>query len=446
MKISTKSTLSFRGRVLQSGYWTLAGYGTNQFMRLVGNLILTRLLFPTAFGLMAIIQIVIQGVSMLADMGLGSSIIQHKRGNEDVFLNTTWTVQVVQGFLIWVVICVLAYPMSRIYNEPLLALMLPIVGLSSVIANLNSTKLLTAQRNLEAARLAQIEVGTYLFGLVFTIYLAWLQRSVWALVWGGLISASLKMIASHKLLHGIKNRFTWDRDVVAHLVRFGRWIMISSVLTFLWAEGGKLLISAVLDMRQLALFTLANTLSLVLWQAMQQLAGRVFFPAYAEVHRTNPGNLMAVLYKVRLAMILPSWGLAVIFVFFGVDIMGVLYDKRYTGSGVMLELLAAGSLASCVWGSYSGTLLATAKVATMTLLTSAQIICQLAGMLIGYYIWGGIGLVVGMAIANWAIYPMHAFVMHKNGLWQPKLDLLCIAASVLVVMAAWPELTQIIRL
>lgn len=443
MPMSSKSILTLRQRVLKSGSWTLAGYGVNQALRLGGNLILTRLLFPEAFGMMAIIQAVMYGVHMLTDVGIGPSIVQKYRGNDPAFLNTAWTVQIVRGFLAWVGLCALALPMAKFYGEPLLAGLLPVVGLGAIISGFNSTKLHTAQRNLEAARVTQIEVGTYALGLLCTVYLAWLMQSVWALVWGGVIAACLKMIASHVALHGIKNQFAWDRDALGHLRGFGRWILLSSALTFLSVEGARLLIGAMLDMRQLALFTLASTMSLMFWQAMQQVAVRVFFPAYSEVHRSNPKNLITILYKVRLTLILPSWGLAVLFIFFGSHLMETLYDERYHGSGVMLEQLAAGTLVACVWGSYSGVLLAMGKVAAMTLLMAIQIACQFGAIYIGYHYWGGTGIVMGVAAANWIMYPVNAFVMYRNGLWQPKLDLVFLAASVLIVVLVWPGLVRI---
>lgn len=441
--MSLKSTLTFRQRVKQSGYWTLVGYGVNQALRLGGNLILTRLLFPEAFGMMAIIQAVIYGVHMLTDVGIAPVIIQKDSGNDPALLNTAWTVQIVRGFLAWVGLCALALPMAKFYGEPLLASLLPVIGLTAVIGGFNSTKLYTAQRNLEAARLTQIEIGTYAFGLLCTVFLAWLLQSVWALVWGGVISSCLKMVASHVALHGIKNRFAWDRDALDHLKGFGRWVLLSSALTFLSVEGARLLIGAMLDMRQLALFTLASTMSLMFWQAMQLVAGRVFFPAYSEVHRANPKNLITVLYKARLALVLPSWGLAVLFVFFGSHLMGTLYDERYRGSGEMLEQLAAGSLVACVWGSYSGVLLAMGKVAVMTSLTAIQVACQLGAIFIGYHYWGGTGIVMSVAAANWIMYPVNAFMMFRSGIWQPKLDLIFLAASVLIVVLAWPGLVRV---
>jgi O-antigen/teichoic acid export membrane protein len=121
--------------------------------------------------------------------------------------------------------------------------------------------------------------------------------------------------------------------------------------------------------------------------------------------------------------------------------MSVLYDERYHGSGLMLELLAAGSLVGCLWGSYTGVLLATGKVATQALLTVTQIILQFGGMFLGYHYGKGTGIVIGLAAANWIMYPVYALVMHRNGLWQARLDVIFLAASVLMVVLAWPHLT-----
>lgn len=434
--MSSIKSRSLKQRVLHAGFWTLTGYGINQALRLAGNLVLTRLLFPEAFGLMAIVQIVIHGVTMLTDMGIGPSIVQKARGNDPDFLNTAWTIQIIRGILAWGVLCAMALPIARFYGEPLLASMLPVVGLTAIIRGFNSTNLHTAQRNLEAARITQIEIGIYALGLLSTVYLAWLQQSVWALVWGNLIGACLKLITSHVLLHGIRNKFAWDRDAVDHLVGFGRWILLSSALTFLSTEGSRLLIGALLDMRLLALFTLAITMDQLFWKAMLDITNRALFPAYSEAHRANPGNLAAKLHKARLTLILPGWSVAVLFVFFGAPFMQILYDARYHDSGPMLEILAAGSLVACVWGSYAGVLLAIGKVATHTLLTAIHIVLQFGGMIIGYHYGEVMGLVIGLAAASWLMYPVSAFAMYRNGLWQARLDMTFIFASVLILAMA----------
>ncbi len=434
------NTRSLRQRVFHSSSWTLIGYGVNQALRLAGNLILTRLLFPEAFGMMAIFMAVNFGVHMLSDVGVGPTIVQKENGNDPVFLNTVWTVQIVRGVLAWLALCAFAWPASKLYNEPLLALLLPIAGLIAIIGGFTPTKFYTAQRNLEAYKITMIDVGSYAFGLLCTIILAWSMKSVWALVWGSVINTCLQLVASHLFLHGIKNRFAWDHSSLKHIRGFGRWILLGSVLTFLSGEGVRLLIGAMLDMRQLALFTLAGTMSLMFWQAIQQLAGRVFFPAYSEVYRNNPEKLPQVLFKARLVVILPTWGLAVFFIFFGSALMGLLYDQRYHESGLMLQQLAAGTLISCIWGSYAGVLLAMGKAAATTVLTAIQVACQIGLMAMAYYLGKGSDLVIVIAAANWLVYPFYAYVLSRYGLWQRKLDLILLAASVLIVLLAWSRL------
>ena len=66
----TSLTSAFRGnrlvaRVLRSSSWLVLGYGGSQALRLASNLILARLLFPEAFGLMALVNVVTMGLMAL---------------------------------------------------------------------------------------------------------------------------------------------------------------------------------------------------------------------------------------------------------------------------------------------------------------------------------------------------------------------------------------------
>ncbi len=61
-------------RVLRSASWLMIGYGGSQALRLASNLILTRILFPEAFGLMALVTVVTVGLSLFSDVGIGGMI------------------------------------------------------------------------------------------------------------------------------------------------------------------------------------------------------------------------------------------------------------------------------------------------------------------------------------------------------------------------------------
>lgn len=429
---------SLRERVIQSGSWVMAGHLATLALRLGGNLVLTRLLFPEAFGLMAIVQAVILGVTMISDIGTTQAIVQQAQGNTPRFLATAWTLQILRGFLMWVAVALAAPVLADFYGEAALARLLPVAALAAVISGFNSTKLVMASRNLEAARATLIEVGSYGLGLLVMVGLAWQFQSVWALVWGNLVAALAKMAATHLWLPGLGDRLGWDREAAGKLLRFGQWIFLSSAVTFLAGEGNKLLIGAWLDMRQLSFFTLASTMSLLVPQALTQLSARVLFPAYAEVHRSRPEQMRQILARPRLALAGASWLTAALFVFFGDAWMALLYDQRYHDAGPMLQILAISTLAGGLCASYSGVLLAKGMAAANTALLVLQIAVQLAGMALGHHLLGAPGVVLGLAASGWLTYPAYAWVFHRLGLWFPRYDLPLLAASAAVVLAAWP--------
>jgi hypothetical protein len=62
--------ISLRQRVLKAGAWTLAGFGASQVIRFGSNLLMTRLLVPEMFGVMAVANVVMVGLSLFSDIGL----------------------------------------------------------------------------------------------------------------------------------------------------------------------------------------------------------------------------------------------------------------------------------------------------------------------------------------------------------------------------------------
>src|SRR5690606_21477674 len=84
-----------RRRLGRASVWSVATYGGVQALRFVGNVVLWRLLFEEAFGIMALVNALLMALQMFSDIGIGPSIVQNQRGAEASFLNTAWTLQVV---------------------------------------------------------------------------------------------------------------------------------------------------------------------------------------------------------------------------------------------------------------------------------------------------------------------------------------------------------------
>jgi O-antigen/teichoic acid export membrane protein len=330
---------SLRASVITGSAWTLGGYGTGQLIRLARSLILTRLLFPEAFGVMAVVWAIMYGLEMLSDAGLGPAIVRHERGDSPEFLNTAWTIQVVRGGVLWTAACAIAWPLAAFYGQPDLVLLVPAVGLTAIIGGFASTAVHTCRRKMQFQRLTMVEVGTELVGLLATTLMALAEPSVWALIGGVLVSRTFATVASHTYLPGIRNSFHWDRSAVTELVSFGKWIYLSSAFHFLSIQGDRLLLAYYLDMRQLGIYSIAIMLADAVHALIMKITRGVLLPAYAKVASGERARLLDVSSKARLGldiiMVLPIGVLAVA----AKAIVAVLYDARYQDAGWIFQLL-----------------------------------------------------------------------------------------------------------
>jgi O-antigen/teichoic acid export membrane protein len=62
--------LSLKQRVLNAGLWSVAGFALSLVIRQGGNLLMTRLLTPEMFGVMAMASTAMVGLAMFSDVGL----------------------------------------------------------------------------------------------------------------------------------------------------------------------------------------------------------------------------------------------------------------------------------------------------------------------------------------------------------------------------------------
>lgn len=387
---------------------------------------------------MTIVQAVLTGVELFSDVGIAPSIIQSHRGDDIKFLNTAWTVQVLRGIFIWLIACVMAFPMAGFYKEPQLLMLIPTVGLNSIIGGLNSTKLLTANRKLMMGRWTIVEVGSYVIGLVSMVVLALLYRSVWSLVIGGLIGTSAKLVFSHVALQGERNWFYWDKSAFEEIHRFGRWIFVSTASTFLASYGDRLLLGKLVSLSILGVYNIALMFAQLPIEILRQLSGKAMFASYAEIVRERPERLYPVLRKSRMVLLALGWVMALFFIILGEPMVNLLYKGEYTQAGWMLRILALGSLGTVLGTSYDGVLLAQGRSFEMTLLQLTQIALKLTGVLVGASINGIQGVVIGMAIAAWALYPFEVICFRRIHLWQPEVDLPTFGfAAAIVATAIW---------
>jgi O-antigen/teichoic acid export membrane protein len=426
------ATPPWRRVALTGAAWTGVGYAVRTVLRFGNNLIITRLLFPELLGVMLLVNTFILGLSLFSDIGIFPAIVQSKRGDSARFLNTAFTIQVLRGLLLGLLACLIAWPVSRFYEQPLLLYALPAAGLSAVFQGFNSTRKAIANRNLLLDRLTLIEVGAYVTGLVVMITWALISPTIWALVAGGVVTAFVEMVLTHVALPGNRDRFSWDAESARELYRFGRWILFSTALTFLAIQSDRLVIGKLVDARFLGIYGIALMLARMADDAIRQLGYRVLFPTYSRLQHSAPERLYAILRKTRLMLISLSWVAALFFLAAGNHLVGLLYDERYVAAGWMLQILALGTLVGVLSVTYDNVLIARGNTFAVAALNAIYLVILVSAILTGHHYLGEPGVVAGVAAASWLIYPVKALWLHQLKLWQPEVDLPVIGLATLL--------------
>ena len=96
--------MNLRTRLLRAGAWTTGAYSIESATRLLSNLILTRLLFPEAFGLVAASTSLLVGLNLISDFGIRAVVIQSSNGESEGFLHSAWVFQISRGIILWLVL------------------------------------------------------------------------------------------------------------------------------------------------------------------------------------------------------------------------------------------------------------------------------------------------------------------------------------------------------
>ncbi len=406
--------------------WTLMGFGAQQVLRLGSNLILTRLLFPEAFGLMALAQVFLQGLNMLSDIGVGPSIVQNKRGDDPDFLATAWTMQVIRGFALFLGMCALAYPASLIYDEPLLFPILLLIGTTAVVTGFQSIGIATASRKMALGRLTMIDLISQICGIATMVVWAWLHPTVWALVGGGVVGSIVRVTLGHVFLGSHGNKFHFERSAAHEIFHFGKWIFLATAMTYFGGQGLRLLQGMLVSTEVLGFIAIASVFAYSVQQMINKIGAAVLFPIFSETSRSRPEQLVHKLKEARRRLFFLTFPVFAFLIVFGKQVIGLLYDARYHESGLYLVILATSVAVSSLRVPFGMTLLSVGDSKGHSINMSVMAASRIVVMLAGYRMGGVVGLLIADIFAQFIVYPFEAWRLNRHGLWSPIFDVVCV--------------------
>ena len=431
---------ALKSRMFKAAGWLIGSNVTGQLLRLISNLILTRLLQPEAFGLVAAVNTLYFGLVMFSDLGVWQSVIRSEHSEDPRFLGTAWSVQLLRGTLLFFIVLAIAlvlhlgagfgwFESGTVYADPRLPPMMVVFGLSALLQGFESMNLASAQRELLGLKLARLEILSQLSAMLVTITLAWLTRSVWSLLIGSVVSSAVRTLMSHFALPGKLARPAWDSAFASEIVGFGKWIFLSSIIGFLAANGEKLILGGSLSVASFGIFSIASMLMVAFVGVYSSLNGHVVFSSLSLALKSgNKSEELRVYARVQTLVDLFLGTSAGLIIMAGQWAVWLLYDQRYHAAGWMLQCLGLSVIA--IRHQVTEQLMfARGKPSWVSANNALRAVALVIVIPLGQRAWGEFGAILAVAVCQFASWPLSLEFKRREGLltwaterwWLPAL-------------------------
>lgn len=447
MHVNAPQGRSLTARLLRSSGWVSSGFILSQGLRLGSNLILTRILYPEAFGLMALISVFLVGLMMLSDIGVTPSIQQSPRGDEPEFLDTAWTIQVIRGCVLWALSGLLGVFGAWFYAEPRLMTMLPVAGLALLISGFTPTRVETASRHLLLGRVTALDLLSQVLSLIVLLGLAWWLQSVWSLVIGSVTGALIRLVLLDAGLPGARNRFRMDRSVAGELVRFGKWIFLSTLCGFVLVQGDKAIFGKYLSMEMLGIYNIGYFLAGFPLALAARLTSQLMLPLHRECPPGASAANFARVRKIRFGLTFAVLAMQFTLGLAGVWLIDLLYDDRFAVAGAVVVAVACMNVPHLIGMTYEFAALGRGDSRGVFYLLLVKATLQTLCFVLGMEAWGLTGALAGIWVSQVLVHPLVIRLARRHGAWDPWHDLFFAALSAVLTIALlwlhWPALTEL---
>jgi lipopolysaccharide exporter len=413
---------TLKGFLLRNTSVVLISNVGSLFLRLVSTLVLTRLLDASAFGIVGVMTSVAQIITLISNVGMFAFVVRSGHIEEKQFLDEVWTFKLVRGFAQTAIIAALAIPLSHILGKPDLAAPIAVGGLLLLGDAASSMAFATAAHQGRIQRLAVMDLIPLAFQIIVSILLAVWLRSVWAILIALLASAALKAILSYTLFPNAARHWQWSRDRARDIWAFGKSITGSSLIQLALSQVDKLIFARLFTLPQFGLYMLSVSLAEMPGAFTGNYTSRILFPIFSRARHLEPQDVKATYYdagrNLRLLYMFAAGG----FIATANLIIMLLYDPRYAGAAVYLQVLAIGALFKLPTAVAGEFLIALGETGHYLRSNLARIVTLLFAGVAGYITYGPLGLVMALVAAEgaallycwWALRVVNVFEFQKE--------------------------------
>lgn len=324
-------------KVISSLSWLAVTRFAAQLITWIITIVVIHLLTPEDYGVMAMAMIEISFFSLLNEMGMGSVLVQQQNLDRK-------TVEHVFGLLLVINIALylllfLGAPwFAKFFEELRLIKIIRVLALQFLLGSFSVVPTSILSRNMDFRRKSLVDFSSMITGSFFTLIFALLGQSVWSLVFGQLISVTIRTIGMNLAIqYWCKPRFSLSG--IRNIWNFGGLITLNRVLWFLYSQADTFIIGKLLGKELLGFYSVARDLASLPMDKVMGILNEVGFSAFSRIQHDHS------LVNAHLCKAARILSLFIFPIFFGIssmapEIVQVLLGEKWKQCILPMQILS----------------------------------------------------------------------------------------------------------
>jgi len=247
----------------------------------VANVILSRELVASDYGIVNFAMIMVNLMRLLSDVGINNAAVQRKELNDEA-LGTAFTLKLLIGTVIYLVLYGFSGFAIHFFDDPNVVNVIRLLALTIIINTFAFIPCTKLSRELRLKEIVIAETANTLASSIIAVAMAVNGFKFWSIVAGFIISNAVFVVIVNCYQPG-RIAFAMNRDIAADLVKYGSNVLLAGLVSFAVYNFDNLVVGSVGGSAQLGYYGLAFNWGSMVCSIMSAVVLSVLFPTFSRM-------------------------------------------------------------------------------------------------------------------------------------------------------------------
>lgn len=365
--------------------------------------ILARLLTPQDFGLFGIAALTLAFLEQFTQPGINLALIQQDEPI-DKYVNTAWVVSIVRGLTISAVMFASAVSITRFFHQEDALPLLLLAATIPVVRGFINPAIVTFAKELRFTK--EFALGSLVLAADATISVAaaFAFHSAIAFIYGMLVGAVVEVLLSFIMIK-IRPAFHFVLADAKKLINFGKWITLSSILTYLTEQFDDIIVGRFLGATSLGIYQIAYKVGVLPSNELSQTVSKVTFPIYTQISK-DATRLKNAMLRTTGALAIVSLPFVILVMLFPKELIRLFLGSQWLAAAIPLQVLVIDGFIRSVSQAPAAALLAVGRPASIAKILLFRFIIMLIGLSALVANYQLLGVAVAVVVSSLATMPL----------------------------------------